>query len=215
MSGKNRDAGDAERARLVHAALRASYATIGWSIASGVAAAGVGIAAGSLALVGLGFNVLLDMSASIVIAWRFHAERRDPAAAARVERLATRVTSLGLSALATALAVEAVRALLGGEHPEQSAVGAVLAAVSLLVLPVLATWKRRLGTQLRSPSLRADGALTAVAAMMAGLALLGLLANNTLGWWWADRVAALVVAAIAGTEGWRTLAHARSAAPPT
>jgi hypothetical protein len=37
----------------------------------------------------------------------------------------------------------------------------------------------------------------------------GLALYDVLGWWWADRVAALVVAAIAAALAWRTAPHWR------
>ena len=57
-------------------------------------------------------------------------ERRDPLAADRVERQAQAVVVVAMMAVGLYVAVEAVRALVGGSHADESALGFVLAAVS-------------------------------------------------------------------------------------
>jgi divalent metal cation (Fe/Co/Zn/Cd) transporter len=50
-----------------------------------------------------------------------------------------------------------------------------------------------------------DGALSGIGAASSLLALTALVLYDALGWWQADRVAALIVAAIAAAEAWHTL----------
>ena len=107
------------------------------------------------------------------------------------------------------LTAESAAALAAGSRPGSSAIALAVAAVSLAVLAPLAYAKRRLGGRLGSAALRGDGALSGIGASTCLLALAGLALYRTLGWWWADRVAALVVAAIAAVEAWRTIRESR------
>jgi divalent metal cation (Fe/Co/Zn/Cd) transporter len=94
-------------------------------------------------------------------------------------------------------------------HPEPSAFAFGIAAVSLLVLPVLGTVKLHLGRQLQSPALSGDGVLTTAAAALAAVTLLALAANSILDWWWADPVAALLIAIALATEATRVAVRHR------
>ena len=111
-------------------------------------------------------------------------------------------TALGLAA--AVLAIEAVHALLGGSRPGTSLLALAVAGAALVVLAPLAVAKRRVGSALASSALRGDGTLSAVGASTALLALVSLLLYRELGLWWADRVAALFIAAVAGVEALRT-----------
>lgn len=50
-----------------------------------------------------------------------------------------------------------------------------------------------------------DGTLSAIGAALGVVALLGLLAEQLLGWWWADRATALCVGVVAATEAIRVV----------
>ena len=63
---------------------------------------------------------------------------------------------------------------------------------------------RRLGAQTASRALRGDGTLSGIGAATSVLALTAVVLNDTLGWWWADGIAAPAVAAIAAAEAWHT-----------
>jgi len=198
-----------DRAALLVSALRLSYFTIAWNGAAGAAALVLSVSTGSLALAGFALNALLDSAASIVLVWRFTHERRNPIAAERVERRAQALIGMAMLAIATYIGVQAVRALAGGSHPETSALAVALAALSLLVLPPLGTRKHQVASRLESPALRGDAVLTLAAAALAAVTLCALLANAALGWWWADPVAALMIAAALATEGMRVLIRHR------
>jgi divalent metal cation (Fe/Co/Zn/Cd) transporter len=191
------------RVSLIAAALRLSFFTIAWNGLIGASAFVIALVTGSLALAGFGLNALLDSSASAVLVWRFMHERRDPLAADRVERQAQAVVVVAMMAVGLYVAVEAVRALVGGSHADESAVGFVLAAVSVLVLPWLGRQKLRVAAALPSPALRGDGVLTLAAAALAVITLLALFVTSAYGWWWADPVAALIIAVGLAAEGVR------------
>ena len=191
------------RSDLLTSALRLSFFTIAWNGAVGAIALALSVADGSLALASFGLSALLDVSASVVLVWRFRKEQRDPVAADRLERHAQGYIVVAMLAVGLYIAVQGVRSLVGGAHPEASAFGVILAAVSLVVLPVLAWRKLEVATRLASQALRGDGVLTGAAAVLAATTLTALVLNSTLGWWWADPTAALLVAAALTTEGMR------------
>jgi divalent metal cation (Fe/Co/Zn/Cd) transporter len=198
-----------ERHSLVGAALQLSYFTIVWNGVVGATALVVGLTTGSLALAGFALNALLDSSASVVLVWRFRKERSDPVAAEHLERRAQTGVIVAMFVVALYVGFEAVRSLIDGSHPESSAFGFAIAAVSLLVLPVLGVMKLRVAYHLGSPALRGDGVLTLAAAALAAITLAALLANSVLDWWWADPTAALLIAIALATEATRVAVRHR------
>lgn len=176
-------------------------ATIAYNLAEGVIAIAAGTAASSTALIGFGLDSMIEVASAAAVAWQFSAVDHE----AR-ERTALRVIAVSFLALAAYVSVESVRALLGAEAAAHSTVGIVLATVSLLVMPVLSYAQRRAGRELGSASAVADSKQTLLCTYLSGVLLAGLLLNSLLGWWWADPLAALVIAAVAvkeGREAWR------------
>ncbi len=193
------------RSRLLERALLLVTVSVIWGAFAGGFALVVGLIDGSLAVFGLGLGVLADLSGSSVLIWRFRAERRRPFDGRAAERLAGRVVAAALCLTSVVLIAGSVRALAAGSRPGTSLLALVGPAVTLAVLVPLAVAKRRTGAALGSPALEGDATLSAVGAAMSLLALVGLLCFRLLGWWWTDRAAALVVAAIAGIEAYRII----------
>jgi divalent metal cation (Fe/Co/Zn/Cd) transporter len=191
------------RVSLIAAALRLSFFTIAWNGLIGASGFVVALFTGSLALAGFALTAVLDSSASAVLVWRFMHERRDPLAAERVERRAQAVVAMAMMAVGLYVAVQAVRALAGRSHADGSALGFVVATVSVLVLPWLGRQKLRVAAALPSAALRGDGVLTLAAAGLAAITLLALYVSSALGWWWADPAAALIIAIGLAAEGLR------------
>lgn len=175
--------------------------SVAWAVVAGAMAVVAGVLLGSVALLGFGADSIVDGSASAVLVWRFNAEREGASNAASVERRAARVVGGILVLIGLYLAVAAVVALASHSHPQRTVVGIALTAASLLVLPVLARAKLRLARQLGSSALRGDGVLSLAGAALAGATLAGLLAESAFGWWWADALAALVIAGTLLREG--------------
>lgn len=190
--------------------------SVAWAAVAGVTSLIVGAVTGSLALLAFGLSSVIDGSASVVLVWRFRRELRgagrDSRGLARVERLATRAVAGAMLVSAAYVAVQAARSLLARDSPEQSAMGVVLLAGSLLLLPPIGFVKLRLSRRLRSSALRGDGVLSLVGGALAVTALLGLAANEELGWWWTDSTAALLIALFLVREGRHTLSASRGAA---
>lgn len=197
------------RAGLVAVALRLLLISVAFGAVTGVISVLAGLADHSLGVFGVGLGVLADVTGSAVLIWRFRDERRHGALSGRVELRAAVVVAAALAVVSVVLAAESVAALVAGSRPGTSVVALAVAAVSLAVLVPLAYAKRRLGSRMASAALRGDGALSAIGAATSLLALAGLALYRTLGWWWADRVAALVVAVAAALEAWRTVRESR------
>jgi divalent metal cation (Fe/Co/Zn/Cd) transporter len=189
-------------------ALALSGLSISWSGVAGSIAIVAALASGSLSLLGFGVDAVIDAVASGALVWRFSVEGRQPERAQRVERIAERVVGLALIALAVYLAAGSVRALATQAHPETSSLSIGLLIASAVVLPLLAVAKYGVARQLASGALRADSILTAAAALLAAISLVSLAATNAFGLWWADAVAALMVAVILVREGWSSVALA-------
>lgn len=187
---------------------RLNSLTIGWNVVEGVVGVAAGVAAASMSLIGFGLDSGVEVSTSLVLAWRLRQERRGGCMGA-YDRTATRLIAVCFAALALYVGAEALRQLVTGARPDPSAVGIAAAAVSLVLMPWLARAKKRLGPVLGSQAVVSEARQTELCAWLSGVVLVGLAANALLAWWWADPVAALAVAGVAAYEGIRTW-HAES-----
>jgi divalent metal cation (Fe/Co/Zn/Cd) transporter len=197
------------RAEALSAAIGLSFLTIGWNIVGGVVAVTSAVIYSSLSLAAFGLSMLIDTTASGALVWRFKLEIRDPEAADRVERRAEVAIGIAMVAAALYLVLLSAHALWRGSHPETSLLGIVVSLASLAFLPWLARSKWRVAIELQSNALRGDSLLTAASAALAALTLAALVANSALGWWWADAVAALAIAAALVFEATRAAAYRR------
>lgn len=177
--------------------------TIGWNVVEGVVAVAAGVAASSISLIGFGLDSGVEVSTALVLTWRLARERRG-GCMVDVDRRATKLIAVCFAALAAWVGWEAIAQLVEQRPPDPSSAGIIIAALSLVVMPALARAKRRLGPILGSQAVVSEARQTELCAWLSGVVLVGLLANAALGWWWADPVAALGVAAAAAFETVRT-----------
>jgi divalent metal cation (Fe/Co/Zn/Cd) transporter len=176
-------------------------ATIAYNVVEAVVALTEGTRVSSSALIGFGLDSVVEISSAAAVAWQFSA--KDPETR---EKAALRFIAFSFFALAAYVTVDAVRALAGAGEAHPSTVGIVLATFSLAIMPVLSLAQRRAGRELGSLSAVADSKQTLLCTYLSAILLAGLVLNSTLGWSWADPVAALGIAAIAVREGvnaWR------------
>lgn len=176
-------------------------ATITYNIIEAVVAISAGTLASSAALVAFGLDSVVEVLSAAAVAWQFAGP--DPEAR---EKTALRLVAFSFFALAAIVTIDSSRSLLGFAEPQHSPVGIVLAAVSLAVMPVLSWAQRRAGRELGSRSAVADSKQTLLCTYLSAVLLAGLVLNSTLGWTWADPIAALVIAGVAikeGREAWR------------
>jgi divalent metal cation (Fe/Co/Zn/Cd) transporter len=191
----------AARPALNRRAQRLAYATAGYNLAEGIVAVAAGTAASSTALIGFGLDSFVEVSSALVVIWQFRSRLPETR-----ERLALRLIGVSFFALAGWVSFEAVRSLVGQGEADPSPVGLGLAASSLVVMPLLVWAKRRTGRRLGSATVVADSMQTLLCTYLSAILLAGLLLNATLGWSWADPLAALVIAAFAvreGVQAWR------------
>jgi divalent metal cation (Fe/Co/Zn/Cd) transporter len=143
-------------------------------------AIGAGLFAGSIALVGFGVDSVIETSSGATLLWRlFSGEER--------ERFALRLVGVSFIALALYVAFDAVKSLIFREAPERTYAGIALAALSLIVMPLLARAERKVAAGLNSRALLADSRQTDICAYLSAILLAGLGLNALLGWWWPTR----------------------------
>ena len=171
----------------------------------GVAA---GTLAGSTALLAFGIDSFVETASGAIVGWRLLDEisKRSEDRAEQIEKQTSRTAGILLLALAVYIALESSVRLLGmSAKPKESLMGVAVTAVSLVVMPILGRAKLRCASAIGSPALRADAYETIACAWLSGTALVGLVANALLGWWWADPLAAFALVPLIAREGWEGL----------
>jgi divalent metal cation (Fe/Co/Zn/Cd) transporter len=188
------------RDALVCRGLGLNYATIAYNSFEAVASLIAGSLAGSVALIGFGIDSLIEVTASGAAQWRLRVHSNDLKRAS-VERITLRIIGWSFLGLALYVTVDSARSLYFRKRPDRSWMGIVILGLSVLVMPWLASAKRRIARQLKSRALEADAKQTSLCAYLSVIALVGVALNAVVGWWWADPVAALAMVPIIAKEG--------------
>ena len=189
--------------RLAHRAKLLSWVSLAYMAIEGAVAILAGVLAGSIALIGFGLDSVVEGCASAIIVWRFTGARMFSEAA---EQRAQKLVAAQFFILAPFVAIESVRALIGDDRADVSALGIALSASSLLVMPYLGIAKQRIAEEIGSAATKGEGRQNMLCAYLAGALLLGLLANAAFGAWWLDPIVGLLIAGVAvreGAEAWR------------
>jgi divalent metal cation (Fe/Co/Zn/Cd) transporter len=189
---------DEDRSRLLRRARSLSLLSIGWMTVEASVAIVAALAAGSVALLGFGLDSLVELASASTILW-LYTGRRDGSAVA--ERRAQKVVALCFAALALYLAVDAITTLAGNSHPDVSWPGAAVSSGAIVIMPLLARAKGRVAEQLGSAATAGDAAQSWLCAVIAAGALVSILANAALGWWWLDPIIGIGIAGLAVREG--------------
>lgn len=188
------------RAAFVQRGKVLEYLTVGYNSLEGVIAITAGLVAGSIALVGFGFDSVIEVISGLTLIWRLRADA-DTAKRERRELMALRIVGASFMLLAAYVTFDAVMAIIRREPPDESLVGIVLAAVSLFVMPLLVRAKRRVANAINSRALAADATQTQLCTYLSAILLGGLVLNAAFGWWWSDPMAALIMVPIIAKEG--------------
>jgi divalent metal cation (Fe/Co/Zn/Cd) transporter len=188
--------------------LRLEWATNAWNSMEFVVTVTLGIQANSLALIAFGLDSLIEIFASTVVIRNLNDRRSDPGD--RRTHRALRLIAMAFWALAAFLITASVRALLREEHPSSSTIGVAYLAIAALAMFGLALLKRTTALELESETVLAEARMTFLDGCLSTSVLAALLLNTAFGWWWADAVAALVIALAAVSEG---VGHWRDSAP--
>lgn len=186
-----------ERRAVLHRRVRWIVAiTIAYNVFEAVVAITAGAQASSAALIGFGLDSVIEVASAAAVAWQF--TRKDPE---RWEQVTVKAIAIAFFALAAYVTVDSILTLTGVGEVEHSPLGIGITTLSVLIMPALAWWEHRTGRELGSRSVQADAKQLLLCFYLSGAVLLGLLANTLVGWWWADPIAALVVACLAVREG--------------
>ena len=187
----------AGRAALVVRGRRLEYLTIAWNSFEALVALAAGLIAGSVALVGFGFDSVIETMSAGILLWRLRSERDGE----RRERTARKLVGVCFLLLAIYVAVSACRSLWMKARPERSLPGILIAVAAVIVMPLLGRAKRRVAAGLSSGALHSDSRQADFCAYLSAILLAGLVLHAAFGWWWADPVAALVMVPIIAREG--------------
>jgi divalent metal cation (Fe/Co/Zn/Cd) transporter len=185
---------------LVRRGRQLEYFTIVYNSAEGLVSIVAGLIAGSVSLIGFGLDSLIEVTSGAALLWRLHHDF-DHSRREQVERTTLRIVGACFVVLAAYILYESGSTLIRHEIPERSIPGIIVAAVSVVVMPLLAKAKRRVAAGIGSGAMNADSRQADFCTYLSAILLGGLLLNALLGWWWADPVAALVMVPIIAKEG--------------
>jgi divalent metal cation (Fe/Co/Zn/Cd) transporter len=194
------DAVTLTRPDFVRRGRRLEYFTIGYNSLEGVVSVIAGLIAGSVSLVGFGLDSAIEVASGAALLWRLHHDL-NPSRREQAERTTLRIVGWCFLALAAYIAYESASTLILREAPERSIPGILIAAISVVVMPLLARAKRRVAAGIGSGAMHADSRQTDFCTYLSAILLGGLLLNAIAGWWWADPVAGLVMVPIIAKEG--------------
>jgi len=189
--------------------LIAEYFTVGWNVIEGLVAIAAGITAGSIALVGFGLDSYVEVASGLVLIWRLRKHGFGDEQEEAAEKKAVLFVGATFLLLALYVTYESGKKLLFHEHPDESIVGIILAIVSLIVMPILAFYKKKIASEINSRALRADALETLACSYLSLTLIVGLGANALFGWWWADPLAALAMVYFLVREGWEAIEECR------
>ena len=200
------DLSDAETEQLTRKGLRLAQFTVVYNVLEGGIAITAGLLAGLVSLVGFGIDSGIESAASVLVGLRLAARLRHGVSDEAKERVALKAVAVTFFVLAAYVTIEGIRSLLGGERPEHSTVGLILLSVSVIIMPLLAREKRRVGEALGGDQLiLADAAETKICVLLSVSTLLGVGFFTLTGAAWLDPVAGFVIALFAiheGREAW-------------
>jgi cation diffusion facilitator family transporter len=179
--------------KLYKKGLGLEYFTIVYNVFEGAISVGAGIAAGSVALIGFGLDSFIESISGGVLVWRLKYNLEDKEKEEKIEQRAVKYVAYSFFVLAIYVAYEAIKKLYLHEMPEGSLVGIIIATLSIIIMPILASQKRKVGKKIGSRALIADSKETIACMYLSAVLLFGLLINYFLGWWWADPVVSLII----------------------
>lgn len=191
-----------EQARLRRRGIRLEFATIAWNVAEAAITIGLGVVAGSIALVAFGLDSIIEVFASGVVVWH----ERHPELPEERTRRALRLIGAAFFVLGFFLVLSSLARLAAGTTPDESPLGIAYLALTVVVMFSLARLKHATGEALQSRPLLAEAHVTYLDSALAAGVLAALVVFALWGWWWADPFAAIVVAVFAfveGREAWR------------
>lgn len=190
----------AEFANIAQRGKRLEYFTIGWNSLEGLGALAAGIIAGSISLVGFGVDSFIEVTSAAALLWRLSVIA-DEESREQNERLTLKIVGMCFLALSVYVASISISNLLQRHAAGHSIAGIVVACAALVAMPLLSRAKKQIGERLGSAAMVADARQADFCTYLSAILLVGLVLNATVGWWWADPIAALVMTPIIAKEG--------------
>lgn len=183
-----------DAARLRRTGIGLEIATLAWNVVGVVLLAFLAWQSASVALLGFGLDSLIEIGASTVVIWEL------TGADEKRQRTALRLIGWAFVLLAVYLLVQAAVALISGHRATPLLGGIGWTAATAIAMFLLAWGKHAVGRRLGNPVLLTEGRVTLIDGILATSVLLGILLDFTLGSWWADPVAGLVIVFYAARE---------------
>jgi divalent metal cation (Fe/Co/Zn/Cd) transporter len=175
----------------VRAGVRAEIVTIVWMIAEAAVAIYAGVRARSVLVTAFGMDSVIELLSATVLLWRLKNDSSPRAEA--IERRVTKFSGGLLVLLCLYIAASTAIGFVRHIEPDQSVLGLAVAASAMVLMPLLAFWKRRINVELQSSALRADIAETQACAYMAAIVVAGVLLNRFMQVWWIEYAASIVL----------------------
>ncbi len=190
--------------RLYKKGLYLEYFTVGYNILEAIVSIVFGSIANSIALIGFGLDSIIESLSGLVLIWRLSQHGKiSKAAEERLEKRATKFIAITFFILGVYISFQSVRKLVIEEIPEPSLPGIVIATTSIIIMPLLTWQKYKTGKQINSRALVADSKETLACAFLSLALLLGLGTNYLFGFWQADPIVGMIIAAFLFREGWK------------
>ncbi|STX33335.1 cation diffusion facilitator family transporter [Kocuria rosea] len=205
MSNPTTTLSSAETERLTRRGLRLAQFTVGYNVIEGIVAVTAGLMAGLVSVVGFGIDSGIESIAAVLVALRLSARLCHGETDEHKEKIALRLVAVTFFILAAYVTVEGIRSLIAGEAPESSPVSIIILVASLIIMPILAAAKKKVGTALSDNLILADAAETRICVLLSVSTLTGLIIFALTGAAWVDPVAGFIIAAFAiheGKEAW-------------
>jgi divalent metal cation (Fe/Co/Zn/Cd) transporter len=201
MSNPTTTLSPADTERLTRRGLRLAQFTVGYNVIEGIVAVTAGLMAGLVSVVGFGIDSGIESIAAVLVALRLSARLRHGETDEHKEKIALRLVAVTFFVLAAYVTFEGVRSLIEGEAPESSPVSVIILVLSLIIMPILAAAKKKVGTALGDNLILADAAETKICVLLSVSTLAGLIIFALTGAAWVDPVAGFIIAAFAIMEG--------------
>ena len=201
MSSPTSTLSPADTERLTRRGLRLAQFTVGYNVIEGIVAVTAGLMAGLVSVVGFGIDSGIESIAAVLVALRLSARLRHGETDERKEKIALRLVAVTFFVLAAYVTFEGIRSLIEGEAPESSPVSVIILVLSLIIMPILAAAKKKVGTALGDNLILADAAETKICVLLSVSTLAGLIIFALTGAAWVDPVAGFIIAAFAIMEG--------------
>jgi divalent metal cation (Fe/Co/Zn/Cd) transporter len=198
---ENVNADDGERK--YRQALWLEYFTVIYNILEAVASLIAGGIANSIALVGFGLDSIVESLSGFVLIWRL--KQHDKISKEEEERLeekAERFVGITFIVLGAYILYESIKKIALKDIPEPSLPGMIIAVLSIIIMPILAYRKFKIGKALNLKSLIADSKETLVCSLLSVALLIGLSTRYFFGFWLSDPIVGIIIVLFLFKEGY-------------